>query len=755
MPPGHFSWLSFIWILVFQPMFLMFSMLGGLGAIAIPVIVHLLHRQKTTPIQWGAMQFLIESPLQQKRWRHIEHWLLLLARMAVVGLLAVVLARPLLNADLAMPLGGGTSTDFAVVIDHSLSTGRAAGGGKTVFGRSVELASQIAGSLKATDTLSIVLAEHTPRALSDRPLAAGSSDLSKARETLGQMKPGVTDAHLADAVRAAREVVNHGRGVHKKILVLGDEQKSGWQIDDATAWKLALGDGAGGIDRNVAVFSVPISPDAAMGNVSVGGLEIRPAVISPNRPVEIIASLSQSGSTALPAVPVGLWVDGSRVASQTVTDLSSGGSRTVRFEHVFTTAGSHRIKVQAEIADALEADNAATLAVNVLEKLPVLVIDGQLTGAGSFRGSQFLRAAMQPEDEAREASSLVRAKVISLSDAPRASFADYAAVLVNDVPGLPADVLSRLADHARGGHGVWFILGPRTQPRFVNEALGKAGLLNVELGAAVVKIEKDVPGIIVKDLSSPMVSLLSSAEKNVLTGVVATQWWPLKTTPPDARIVLATTTGESLVLDRPMGSAGGHVVLWTTSADARWNTLPLASSFVPLVQETLLHLAGPAIGATYGRNIDAGKPIVWRGAASPAVLSGTITRMEDGVSAPLKVSSESGRPVARYADTHVPGLYEMRFMPSDLPQPVYFSVGIDPRELDPATLSSSDLSWLKDNGFVQARLSPEKLSAVLAAPGSGSELWPTLAFAVVGLLVLETFMTYRMIRLQASAARIA
>jgi hypothetical protein len=36
----------------------------------------------------------------------------------------------------------------------------------------------------------------------------------------------------------------------------------------------------------------------------------------------------------------------------------------------------------------------------------------------------------------------------------------------------------------------------------------------------------------------------------------------------------------------------------------------------------------------------------------------------------------------------------------------------------------------------------------MAPPGSGTELWPTLAYAVVGLLVVETFMTYRMVKLQ-------
>src|SRR5437879_13263907 len=131
-------------------MFLMISMLAGFGAIAIPVIVHLLHRQKTTPIRWGAMQFLIESPLQQKRRRHVEHWLLLLARMAVLGLLVFALARPLLNADLLTPLGGGTSTDFAVVLDHSLSTGRAAESGKPVLARSVEITNDIIARLNPT-----------------------------------------------------------------------------------------------------------------------------------------------------------------------------------------------------------------------------------------------------------------------------------------------------------------------------------------------------------------------------------------------------------------------------------------------------------------------------------------------------------------------------------------------------------------------------------------------------------------------------
>ena len=61
-------------------MFLMGSLLfGGLLA-GIPVVVHLLHRQKTTPIEWGAMQFLLETPLTVRRRQRIDNWLVLLVR---------------------------------------------------------------------------------------------------------------------------------------------------------------------------------------------------------------------------------------------------------------------------------------------------------------------------------------------------------------------------------------------------------------------------------------------------------------------------------------------------------------------------------------------------------------------------------------------------------------------------------------------------------------------------------------------------
>src|SRR6478672_2467833 len=100
--------------------FLMAPLLIGVLAASVPVIIHLLHRQRTVPVQWGAMQFLMEAPLQFRRRRKVDHWLLLLARIAMLALLAFLLARPLIRAAALSPLAPGAGADVAVVVDHSL-----------------------------------------------------------------------------------------------------------------------------------------------------------------------------------------------------------------------------------------------------------------------------------------------------------------------------------------------------------------------------------------------------------------------------------------------------------------------------------------------------------------------------------------------------------------------------------------------------------------------------------------------------------
>ena len=104
----------------------------------------------------------------------------------------------------------------------------------------------------------------------------------------------------------------------------------------------------------------------------------------------------------------------------------------------------------------------------------------------------------------------------------------------------------------------------------------------------------------------------------------------------------------------------------------------------------------------------------------------------------------NGRPVLSYNDTFLPGLYELRFNKTGIPEPVYYGVGIDRRELDATAMAGSDHKWLADRGYLERRLeNPGELASAVGAVNKGSELWPMLAAILLASLLFETFMTWR------------
>src|SRR5262249_10889723 len=155
-----------------------------------------------TPIHWGAMRFLLESPMRARQRRRVDQWLLLAVRVAALLLLAWALARPMVSNGITARLGTEAPTDVAFVVDHSLSMTRVAGD-QTLFDQAAAIVEDSTKTLGRGDTISIILAEHEPRALSAAPGPA--RDAAKMVQALRQLKPGMTDCSMPQAIATARQ----------------------------------------------------------------------------------------------------------------------------------------------------------------------------------------------------------------------------------------------------------------------------------------------------------------------------------------------------------------------------------------------------------------------------------------------------------------------------------------------------------------------------------------------------------------------
>src|ERR671928_367480 len=92
----------------------------SLGAIAVPVLVHLIQRERKRVVEFPSLMFVQKIPYQSVRRRRIRHWYLLLMRAAAMALIILAFARPFFpqGAAAAVAAAGG-SREIVVMLDQS------------------------------------------------------------------------------------------------------------------------------------------------------------------------------------------------------------------------------------------------------------------------------------------------------------------------------------------------------------------------------------------------------------------------------------------------------------------------------------------------------------------------------------------------------------------------------------------------------------------------------------------------------------
>src|SRR3954447_3917976 len=124
----------------------------GLAAIAIPVLVHLIQREKKRVVEFPSLMFVQKIPYQSVRRRRIRHWFLLLLRAAAVALIVAAFARPFFPQSAAATAVTGGARDVVVLLDHSASIGYG-----DHWAKAQEAARNVIRGLGANDRATLVL----------------------------------------------------------------------------------------------------------------------------------------------------------------------------------------------------------------------------------------------------------------------------------------------------------------------------------------------------------------------------------------------------------------------------------------------------------------------------------------------------------------------------------------------------------------------------------------------------------------------
>jgi len=205
-----------------------------------------------------------------------------------------------------------------------------------------------------------------------------------------------------------------------------------------------------------------------------------------------------------------------------------------------------------------------------------------------------------------------------------------------------------------------------------------------------------------------------------------------------AKVALALSGGDPLIVEEPIHR--GRVVLVATSADVAWTPMPIWPSFVPVVQELLAYAIGEQLQQ---RNLRVGETL-GASVSTPASDAPLTVESPGGRSEAVRLQTEGDYSAWSYSGTDTSGIYTARFGPP-ISSSDAFAVNVDPVEGDLTRLSPDQLRdeiW-SDVPFVHStsweNVDDEPVTPIRRRGG----LPKMLLYAVLGLLLLETFLAWR------------
>lgn len=592
--------------------------LAGLLAVGVPIAIHLLARQKTKVLPWGAMEFLRESiNSASSRRNRLRDLLLLLLRALAILFLILTFAQPLASRLLF----GGGKLETTFVWDISMSTmARDENGLPLQDAMKARLLEEL-DLLPDRSKVRILLAGAEARWLKNDILTLTSNNRRSLEKAIEEQKADFGGSQLANAILLAfSEAESEGEPRLRDVVVVHDAHQIAWQEEESNRWEVIRQKLAEDSELTLRALELDVAVAEFRPQVAVVHLKADRDTVAVGTPIRVRTTLLNESQELVRGGEVVWLIDGREVERSTGMEMAPGAE--VKLEQVlrFDSAGSHVVECVFQIDDdLLLEDNRALTVVSAQESLPVLVVDDtQRTQRGQVLPSDFIVASLgrRPEKQGDKKKdekgkkgppSLFQPKVIPSSELNGASFGDQLAVLIANAESLSPDVIPDLKRFVAEGGGLWLMMDakPGDLPEWMNQLLAGLGLEPLaETDPRIAENPENFYRLKASDPESRYAINSAAANLDLFRAEMAGLHALESPVVLPEEILLETPGGLPFLLSLPVGE--GRVLLQTGSLGRENTNFPVLQSFVPFVRESTRECMAQALPV---RNVEPGQPI--------------------------------------------------------------------------------------------------------------------------------------------------
>ncbi len=535
------------------PLFLL-----GLAAVAVPVIVHLVNRERRNAVAFPSLMFLRRVPFRSMSRQRIRHRALFALRILALALLALAFARPFVDRESrSLSASGAGPREVVVLLDRSYSM---AYGDR--WSRATAAAERAIAGVGTADRATLVLFDD------EAVTAAGpTGDLAVVRAAIASSRPGAGSTRYAPALGVAQQLMDRAERPRREVVLISDFQRAGWDgqelprlVAPATLSTIDVGDSA---TANSLVTGVDVTRDATDG--------VDRAIVA--------ARVARKGDRAITGARATLEINGREVEAKPLT-IPASGATSVIFAPVAvpdaTTRGTVRVSGPAS-DDRLPVDDVFHFVIATAQVVNVLLVESP--GASASR-TMFLPRALGIGES--PSFRVVQRRLDNVT----AADVDAARVVFLHGPGMPSGAVGdRIRALVRGGGGLIVALGENSGTRAWS---GTSELLPGSVGEIIDRSGERGGTMGSLDRNHPALESFRAARSGDFTSARYLRYRSLSPGSSDA--VLARYDDGSVALaERRVGD--GRVLVFTSTFDGYWNDLPVQPVFLPLIQSLVRHAA--------------------------------------------------------------------------------------------------------------------------------------------------------------------
>ena len=518
--------------------------LAALG-ISIPIVLHILNKARPKKVNWAAMELLQKTTQQQSKKIKLEDWLLMVLRCLTFLLVALAMMRLVfVNSS---DLFSGASRELILVIDSSYSMNH--GQYESRFDLAKKKAMKIVNSLPSGSKISLVTIGDEPEVLIRHK---DPSEISLERYFAAlEAKP--EGFGLEVSLSVLDELLNESDSANREVIFLTDAQKRSWcENSESTIEKIAE------LNQKASISLLPLG-DESYENLALSDFHMTSGACRSGGFINLSAKIINHGES-LATASIELFHNSNIVDVTSVSSLQPKEERLLRFGVQLESSGPNKFQLSLE-SDNLEDDNSAYLAIDVPDKLKVLIVEGS-PGAG-----RYLELATQLERSGYAEGLICTVSLASLVSAEQIEKNDV--VVLADVGDLDEENIKILDEKVRNGAGLLVYAGVNMDAFSAEQIIGRLVTMDWEKRVSPedgrdhqirVSPQSDQLGLELRRLEAEILDCKVNGFHQVQTAA-------------DSKILLELDNGNPLLFIQEVER--GKLAIFTTGADREWSSLPL------------------------------------------------------------------------------------------------------------------------------------------------------------------------------------